>query len=364
MRKLLGIVVAACFYYSGLVKLARWWRQSLGPRLIILTYHRAAGGDLRSHLLYLRHHYRMMHLEEALKELYSPSQNGKYRRDRRTLLVLTFDDGYRDNYTHAFALARELQVPITIFLIPGYIESGEYFWWLVADYLVRHAQVDEVTIEDRTYRLRQPGERHLLAQAVSTHLRHSISVAERDAFLATVRKALAITSPVPSEGGMCPLTWEQVREMEESGWVSFGAHTMHHPILASLSDPAEVQREVAECRVVLEQQLGHPVRTFAYPVGKPEHIGEVGLRSVRDAGYDWAVTTIDGTNTAQSDPYLLRRVAGEVGRHWLVMAAETAGVWRFFSHLWKNPVVGWMEGRPGLQHLPGIQHIDVVKGIL
>ena len=115
------------------------------------------------------------------------------------------------------------------------------------------------------------------------------------------------------------------------------------PILANLSDPTEVYREVAECRTVLKQRLGHPVRTFAYPVGKPEHIGEVALRSVRDAGYDWAVTTIYGTNTSQSDPLQLRRVAGLVGRHWLVMAAETSGIWKFFSHLWKNPMLSWME---------------------
>ncbi len=339
MRKQLGILVAACFYYSGLVKLVRWWRQHSGQRLIILTYHRATGGDLRSHLLYLQRHYRMLHLEEALKELYTPPQDGKYRRDQRTLLVLTFDDGYHDNYVHAFALARELQVPFTIFLIPGYLESGEPFWWREGE-LVRNAQVDEVTIEGRTYRLRQPNERNLLAQAISTHTCHSRSVAEREAFLATVRQALAVPSSAPLEEAMRPLTWAQVREMEESGWVSFGAHTMHHPILANLADPAEVHREVAECRVVLEQRLSHPVRTFAYPVGKPEHIGEVGLRSVRDAGYDWAVTTIYGTNTSQSDPHQLRRVAGEVSRHWLVMAAETSGVWHFFSPLWKNSLEG------------------------
>jgi len=118
---------------------------------------------------------------------------------------------------------------------------------------------------------------------------------------------------------------------------------MHHPVLAYLSDPAEVQREVGECRTVLEQQLGHPVRTFAYPVGKPEHIGDAALRAVREAGYDWAVTTINGTNTSQSDPHQIRRVASGVSRHWLVMAAEASGVWKFFSHLWKNPMVSWME---------------------
>jgi len=335
MRKQLGILLAACFYYSGLVKLGRWWRRHSGQRLIILTYHQASGGELRSHLLYLRRHYRMLHLEEALKELYTPPQDGKYRRDQRTLLVLTFDDGYHDNYTHAFALARELQVPFTIFLIPGYTESGEPFWWREGE-LVRNAQVDEVTIEGRTYRLRQSNERHLLAQAIYTHVRHSRSVAERETFLETVRQALAVPSSAFSEEAIRPLTWEQVCEMEKSGWVSFGAHTMHHPILANLSDPAEVYREVAECRALLEQRLGHPVRTFAYPVGKPEHIGEVALRSVRDTGYDWAATTIYGANTSQSDPHQLRRLAGEVSRHWLVMAAETSGVWHFFSPLWKK----------------------------
>src|SRR6516225_4683856 len=125
MRKRVLTFIAACFYYSGLVKLARWLICHHGQSLIILNYHRATGGNLYSHLLYLRRHYRILHLEAALEELYMPYKNGKQSSDRRTPVVLTFDDGYRDNYTNGFALARELQVPFTIFLIPGYIESGD-----------------------------------------------------------------------------------------------------------------------------------------------------------------------------------------------------------------------------------------------
>jgi len=340
MRRQIGVFVAACFYYSGLVKLARWWRQRSGPRLIILAYHRAAGGDLRSHLLYLRRHYRMLHLEEALKELYTPSQDGKYRRDQRTLLVLTFDDGYHDNYTHAFALAQQLQVPITIFLIPGYVESGDYFWWQEGKRLAQHSQADEVKVEAHAHQLDQPEERNRLAQTIDAQLRHAGSVAERETFLTAVREALAAPSSSAVEEATLPLTWAEICEMDRSGWVSFGAHTMHHPILAYLSDPVEVQREVGECRTVLEQQLGHPVRTFAYPVGKPEHIGDAALGAVQEAGYDWAVTTIYGTNTPQSNPLQLRRVAGDVTRHWLVMAAEASGLWKLLSPLWKNHMAG------------------------
>jgi len=338
LRKKVGMIAAACFYYSGLVSIARWLMQCRGQRLIILNYHRATGGDLRRHLLYLRRHYRMLHLEEALDELYAPGKEKKQGDNRRTPLVLTFDDGYHDNYTHAYKLARELHVPITIFLAPGYVESGDSFWWLEGNRLVRRAQVDEVTIEGHCYDLRSTEGRRLLAQAIDSRLRHAKSVVERVAFLTMARELLAMSSSVALEEGDRPMTWGEVRKMQKSGWVSFGAHTMHHPILAYLADPAEVQYEVGECRRVLAQQLGHSVRTFAYPVGRSEHISDQAVQAVQKAGYEWAVTTIYGVNTAQSDPYRLRRVLGDVSRHWLVMAAETSGIWKFFSPLWQSLV--------------------------
>lgn len=346
MRKQIGVFVAACMYYSGLVKLARWWTGRAGRCLVILNYHGATGGDLRRHLLYLRRHYRVLPLEEALQELYTFAGAEQRERHRRPLLALTFDDGYQDNYTHAFALARQLQVPLTIFLIPGYLQSGDYFWWREGKRLVQRAQVDKVTIAGRTYHLQQPEERKALTQTIDTRLRYANAVAEREAFLRAVREALDVPASVSAEEiATLPMTWAQVREMQESGWVSFGGHTMHHPILAYLTNAEEVRWEVEECRRVLEQRLGHPVRTFAYPVGQPQHIGADALRAVQQAGYEWAVTTIRGTNGPQSDPHQLRRILSESSRHWLVMAAETSGAWKFFSPLWKNTLVNSVAGR-------------------
>ena len=305
------------------------------PGLIILNYHRASGGDLRHHLLYLRQHYRIMHLEEALDELYRPDKQGMQIHDRRTPLVVTFDDGYRDLYTHAFPIVSELQVPITAFIVPGYIGSGNCFWWQAGDYLVEQAQVDKITIEGCTYHLDQHDERKALAQVIYTHARQARSVEEREAFLALVREALAIPSLVlPEEEAV--LNWAEIREMEESGWVSFGAHTMHHPVLAYLRDPEEVQREVSECRSAIEQQLGHSIGTFAYPIGRAEHIGVRAKQAVQEAGYDWAVTTIYGVNTTRSDPRQLRRIETDVARHWLLLAAETSGIRQFFTPMFAN----------------------------
>lgn len=329
LKERLVIFVAACLYYSGIVKFARWRARRCVPRVIILNYHRAAGGDLRRHLLYLRRHYRMLHLEDALEELYAEHPQKKAHKDRRTPLVLTFDDGYHDNYTHAFVLARELHVPITIFLVPGYIESGHLFWWLEPGYLLQHAQVAEVSFAGRLYRLEREQDRRALAQLIDTRVRYASSVAEREDFLREMRAILGITEATSAEDAqVLPCTWAEVREMEQSGRVSFGAHTVHHPVLSSLLDPGEVRAEVSACRTMLEQRLGHPVRAFAYPLGRAEHIGAAGLQAVRESGYRWALTTIYGINTPASDPHELRRVVGLVSRHWLVMAAEITGVWQ------------------------------------
>lgn len=337
MRKYVLTFIAACFYYSGLVKLARYKTRKGSPEgqpLVILNYHRATGGDLRRHLLYLRRHYRILHLEAALEELYTPRKDHLPGNAQRTPLVLTFDDGYRDNYSHGFALARELQIPFTLFLIPGYIESDDYFWWREHKRLICRAQVKEVVVKGITYHLDQHEERNALSTAIERNLRNATSVAEREAFLESIRKELAIPlSVVPEEEPTLPLTWAEVQEMEESGWVSFGAHTLHHPILAYLSDPVEVQHEVEDCRTLLEQRLGHPVPIFAYPVGQIQHIGEEVLKAVKKAKYKWALTTRYGFNTPRSDPFLLRRIEVDVSQHWLVMAAEAAGIWGLFSRL-------------------------------
>ena len=336
MRKQLGILVAGLLYYSGLVGVSRWLMQRSGKRLIILNYHHASGGHLARHLLYLRRHYRMMHLDEALAELYQPDER-QSSKDRRTPLVLTFDDGYRDNYTHAFALARKLQVPITVFLIPSYLDSDRTFWWREGVEIIQEATVAEVVFEERTYHLQDPGDCALREQAIDTRLRQAPTVAEREAALEEFRCLLAAPqTPLPSDHRDRILTWAEAIEMQESGWVSFGAHTMHHPILANLTNPEEVRNEVIECRRVLEQRLSRPVRSFAYPVGGKEHISDHAVQAVKDAGYSWAVTTFHGVDTPQSDPYMLGRVLGDVSRHWLVMAAETSGIWRVLSTLWKG----------------------------
>ena len=191
-----------------------------------------------------------------------------------------------------------------------------------------------ITLSGHTYHLDQHDERKTLSREIDNQLRFATSVSQREAFLETLRKKLVVpSSSVLNQETSLSLTWTEIQEMDKSGWISFGVHTQHHPILAYLTDPTELHQEVEKCREIVEQHLEHPVRTFAYPVGQLQHIGDNVLQSVKDAGYQWAMTTQYGFNTTQSDPYLLRRIEVDVSQHWLVLAAEAAGLWGWFSRM-------------------------------
>jgi peptidoglycan/xylan/chitin deacetylase (PgdA/CDA1 family) len=337
-------LVAACFYYSGFVPLVRWSRRRgrRGQHVVILNYHRAAIGDLGAHLRYLRRHYRVLSLDHALEDLYgSPARDAakstsaaapSQGRDRRSPLVITFDDGYYDNYTHAARLASELRVPITLFLVPGYMESRQRFWWYEAEAMVRNAREKEVTFEKRTYALVQPADQRALRQWIDIRVRTASAVSARESFIASTRAALDAPDDTTSDDpDTLPFGWDEAYELLANPFVTFGAHTMHHPILACLSNPAEVRDEVTACRTALEQRLGRQMTAFAYPVGKGEDIDERAVRAVRQVGYRWAVTTIPGYNTPATEPRLLRRISTDPDEPISVLAAQAVGIWHFFA---------------------------------
>jgi peptidoglycan/xylan/chitin deacetylase (PgdA/CDA1 family) len=105
------------------------------------------------------------------------------------------------------------------------------------------------------------------------------------------------------------LTWSEVREMRKAG-IRFGSHTVNHPELKDLPR-REIERELVESRVQIEQQLGEPIPSFAYPYAFPQEIGSF-ARDFRDlliqSGYACCVTTELGRVRPGDDPYRLKRL--------------------------------------------------------
>jgi hypothetical protein len=126
---------------------------------------------------------------------------------------------------------------------------------------------------------------------------------EREELFHQFAEALGI-NPLESAKGMM-LTWEQIRKMS-ADQISFGAHTVTHPVLSRL-DPAAIEDEISRSKKHIEMETGKAVKAFAYPFGKTRHFTPETPTILKRLGFLCAVTTERGTNTFQTDPYQLRR---------------------------------------------------------
>lgn len=217
-------------------------------------------------------------------------------------VAITFDDGYRDNFECAYPVLREFRLPATIFLATGAIETGTRLWHDRVFDAFERAAVDTLAFRGRSLPMAPLAARRLTLREVLTLLR-TLRPEERDRMIDDVERQ-AGTGTSDTDGRM--LSWEQIRQMAGAG-VTFGAHTVSHPILTRLT-LEEADAEIRSSRAAIEARLGTRVDLFAYPNGTRADFNEAIQGLLRDQGFRCAVTTLWGVNDAASNPFELRRV--------------------------------------------------------
>lgn len=225
----------------------------------------------------------------------------------RPLFAVTFDDGWRDNFTHAFPLLRRHGVPATIFLVTGAIDSGALFWvedlfektWAAAregkEATVRAALAERVPGAVVAPGLAGVGP---AMEAYAEGLK-DLRGPERRERLADFYAALGL-DPEPIRGEL--MDWAQVKEMAAGG-VRFASHGASHEILKNL-DAAAIRRDLTESKSALEARLGAPVDAFCYPNARYEADHP---RLVAEAGYRYGFRIDNLALAAGCDPYLVPR---------------------------------------------------------
>lgn len=220
-------------------------------------------------------------------------------------VILTFDDGYRDNFLYAFPLLKKYHLPATIFLATGLIGSSRLPWWDRMIWHISQTRAPQVEVNGIGWLpLTTSTEKHFAIYTILRALKLMRSEQIGPILEELIRKLGRNPADEPRERLF--LSWEEVREMYRNG-ISFGCHSVSHPNLAEL-DTQEIQREVRESKEAIESELRTVVRTFAYPFGQQDNFDTRVSRVVRDAGFSCAVSALYGRHNQKGDLFALHRI--------------------------------------------------------
>jgi peptidoglycan/xylan/chitin deacetylase (PgdA/CDA1 family) len=303
------------FFYGGIFHLVRFINNIAGKRVTIVTYHRVTddkitgieaslpylfttAGSFQKHLRFYRKWYRVI----TFGDLHRYANDGTVPRNA---LIITFDDGYADNYHTAYPFLLTMGLPATFFLPVdkiGMRPVKAYWWDRLYHYFtrLRNREDAEHLLPGLDPRLAS-WYRDFLADPPGLFARlNERDDATIDELLDGMQRELCFDCEA-MERANATIDWQQIIAM--NGHIEFGSHTCSHCNLTTI-DPVRRTDEIRRSKMTIETHTNRQVIAFSYPCGKYEDA----LKSaVRDAGYDYAVTTEAGVNDLR-DCYALKRI--------------------------------------------------------
>ena len=207
---------------------------------------------------------------------------------QKPFVVLTFDDGYRDNAEHALPVLKRHAAPFTVFATTGFADATAPLWWADMEDVVEKGA--PVTIAGKNYPTGNEREQLAAFKAIYSHLRlqpgrglqNTIAELAQGADLQTLKRTERLC-----------LDWDGLRRLASEPLCTVGAHTLTHPLLAMLDHDAAMA-EMAKSKTRIENELQRAVTHVAYPVGDSVAAASREFLMAAELGFSTGVTTRPG----------------------------------------------------------------------
>ncbi len=297
--------VSYILYYSGITYLF----YLIGTRkTLFLTYHRIFDLDdefkldpgvvstsvtnFRKQMDYLSKKYNVISLEKFLE------RHKKNKKLPKNSVVIKFDDGYLDVYSYVYPILKHYNLPAIVFLTTNTIDKNDWFWWEKVAYILNNTNsrfvdlsgLGRYSLADKRKRLKSLRKIQLKLKRMRENGKNEI--------VKKLSKALEVKIPDSN----ISLSWKQINEM---GGISFGSHTVTHPILTRVSIK-KAKDEIVKSKEQIEKNTGKKCRYFCYPNGEVSDFNVSIKNLLKENGYECAVTLIPGRNGIDSDLFELK----------------------------------------------------------
>jgi peptidoglycan/xylan/chitin deacetylase (PgdA/CDA1 family) len=255
---------------------------------------------------YLKRRFRLVDLRELEEILDTGSPVTK------PCALISFDDGYRDNYDAAFPVLKAAEVPAVFFVSTRFSEGHDLPWWDHAAYVLKQTGKNEIVLETP-----ENGTVRVSPRPVATALRTlspfllACTEQQRQQLLDQMQDHAGVEVESSLLARQLFMNWDQMREMVRSG-MQFGSHTHSHSILASLTEDEQVA-EMKTSKSILEGRLGCCVSAVSYPRGQPDSFTAVSKRAAQRAGFRLGFSFYGGVNALpMRDRFDIGRLGVEV----------------------------------------------------
>lgn len=222
-------------------------------------------------------------------------------------LLITFDDGYLDNYEHAFPALKRFGLPAVIFLMTSRMDNPVPAWWDECAYYFFHTRKEHADLPLIGQQVFISPEARMAVRDRLTYELKLVSEAEKLTALAATGEVLGVEPP-PADPDLF-MNWDQVRELVGEG-VACMPHTVNHPVLTRVS-PEEQRAEIVGSRDRIREETGQDTVAFAYPNGGVADYDATTLSILREAGFGLSFTLVPGPMRAamlQRHPLEIQRV--------------------------------------------------------
>jgi len=220
-------------------------------------------------------------------------------------VVITFDDGYRDNYTIAFPILKYYKVPAILFVTTQMINTRQLSWWDIIAYLIKHTRKPFISLDEQKSFL--PEQKQDAIKYFQQRMKQE-QYEQTKYLLSELSETCDVALPDIALQDREILTWEEIREMTRHQ-VAIGSHTHTHRVLTTISQSSQ-KEEMILSKLIIEEKIGGPVLTISYPVGEPQFITPETSEIAADSGYYLGFTTNTGVNDWKNiHPYRVKRIA-------------------------------------------------------
>jgi len=284
-------------------------------KAVILLYHRIMNDPcnpfslvtdpqlFRLHMVHLKKFYNVIPLDElvhCVKRGKIPSKS----------VVITFDDGYVDNFLNAKPILEELRLKATVFISTSFINTDNQFWWDRIDRIFKmngHLPSKiEVTVHDHKYvwELNAIEEKQKVLEEIF-HILRPLPPQEISRIVSSIEKKVNISNL--QDVSLRTLNDREIKRMSRSPSFSIGAHTCTHCQLSTQPMLNQLE-EIMNSKQRLEDITGCPVRHFSYPFGTTNDYTIDTVRIVKECGFESSSSTTFGAVAGESDLFELPRV--------------------------------------------------------